>query len=73
MPSVQSQTREQEADLRPRQTEFPLRVPLCAWCRPATRGEEMIPHGICPRHFRKMKQQLARHSKELAADTPGRR
>ena len=62
---AQAKTRDRKADLIPLQTEFPLRVPVCAWCRPATRGEELISHGICPRHFRKMKQEIARQAMNL--------
>jgi len=42
------------------QTEFPLRVAVCAWCEPRERGATIgaLSHGICPRHFREMKIQL---------------
>ena len=42
------------------QTEFPLRVAVCAWCQPMERGATIgaLSHGICPRHFREMKIQL---------------
>ena len=42
------------------QTEFPLRVAVCAWCRPKERGDGVgaISHGICPRHLRKLKTAL---------------
>ena len=43
-----------------RQTEFPLRVAICAWCNPRDRAANMgaMSHGICPRHFREMKIKL---------------
>jgi hypothetical protein len=39
------------------QTEFPLSVAVCAWCRPKEHGQEAgsLSHGICLRHLRKMK------------------
>jgi hypothetical protein len=42
------------------QTEFPLRVAVCAWCKPRDRGANIgaLSHGICPRHFREMKIEL---------------
>ncbi len=42
------------------QIEFPLRVPVCAWCEPVQGGERTAPisHGICPRHFRSLEWQL---------------
>ena len=42
------------------QTEFPLRVAVCAWCKPRDRGATLgaLSHGICPRHFREIKIQL---------------
>ncbi len=42
------------------QTEFALRVPVCAWCRPVQGGEPMavLSHGICPRHFRSLEWQM---------------
>jgi hypothetical protein len=45
----------------PLQSEFVLRVPVCAWCKPKNRGADpgnspgSISHGICPRHLRKLK------------------
>ena len=47
------------------QSEFPLRVAVCAWCKPKKRSADpgkslgSISHGICPRHFKKMKQELS--------------
>jgi len=42
------------------QTEFPLRVAVCAWCKPRELGAGLgaLSHGICPRHFREMKVKL---------------
>lgn len=48
----------------PLQCEFPLRVAVCAWCKPQDRGVDPgatldpVSHGICPRHLRKLKQKL---------------
>jgi hypothetical protein len=50
--------------IAPLQSEFPLRVAVCAWCKPKRRGVEPgtnlnpISHGICPRHFKKLKLEL---------------
>jgi hypothetical protein len=42
------------------QTELPLSVAICAWCRPDVRGTSLgaVSHGICPKHLRKLKLQL---------------
>jgi len=42
------------------QPEFPLRVAVCAWCKPRELGATIgvLSHGICPRHFREMKLKL---------------
>jgi hypothetical protein len=47
-------------DAMARQIELPLRVAVCAWCRPhgALAEREPISHGICPRHLREMQLQL---------------
>ena len=39
------------------QPELPLRVTVCAWCKPRDVGTAVaaLSHGICPRHFREMK------------------
>lgn len=39
------------------QIEFPLRVAVCAWCKPREHGSGLgvISHGICPRHLNKLK------------------
>lgn len=49
-----------EAERAMDQTEFPLRVAVCAWCEPRERGATLgaLSHGICPRHFREMKTKL---------------
>lgn len=50
----------QATDLVARQIEFPLRVAVCAWCRPGAAREdgEPLSHGICPRHLREIEFQL---------------
>ena len=42
------------------QTEFSLRVAVCAWCKPHERGSGLgaISHGICLRHLRHLKLQM---------------
>ncbi len=39
------------------QTEFPLAVAICAWCKPHERGSGLgaLSHGICLRHLRDLK------------------
>jgi len=50
--------------LVPLQSEFPLRVAVCAWCRPRNRSVDLgtsldaISHGICPRHMKKFRLEL---------------
>ena len=46
--------------LMTQQTELPLSVAICAWCRPEERGSSLgaVSHGICPRHLPKLKLQL---------------
>jgi hypothetical protein len=41
------------------QTEFSLKVAICAWCKPNERGSGLgaISHGICLRHLRHLKLQ----------------
>jgi hypothetical protein len=43
-----------------RQSVLPLRVAVCAWCKPRELGAGLgdLSHGICPRHFREMKAKL---------------
>jgi len=58
------------------QIEFPMRVAICAWCKPKSRvldlgtGLGSISHGICPRHLRKLKQSLQSHKNSFRS-TPG--
>ena len=42
------------------QSVLPLRVAVCAWCKPRELGAGLgaLSHGICPRHFREMKIKL---------------
>jgi hypothetical protein len=50
--------------IAPLQSEFPLRVPVCAWCKSKNRSADPgnspgpVSHGICPRHLRKLKLEL---------------
>lgn len=52
----------------PQQSEFPLRVAICAWCKPKNRGVELgatlgsISRGICPRHVEKLRRELGQSS-----------
>jgi hypothetical protein len=58
-----------EADLKTEQIELPLRVTVCAWCKPdARQGMDvgLISHGICPRHLKKLKLSL----NQLASKAP---
>jgi hypothetical protein len=43
-----------------RQTEFPMKVAVCAWCEPCSTDDVLgaLSHGICPRHFRKLERQM---------------
>ena len=52
------------------QIEFPLRVAVCAWCRPEKCGSVAgeLSHGICLRHLRKLKLEL----RGIAAKRPRR-
>jgi hypothetical protein len=49
--------RNRGAERSANQTEFPLPVAVCAWCKPKERNATVgaLSHGICPRHFREMK------------------
>ncbi len=51
---------ETAGELPARQIELPLRVAVCAWCKPRgpRDGAGAISHGICLRHLREMKLQL---------------
>ena len=50
----------------PLQHELPLRVPVCAWCKPKKGGVELgaslgaISHGICPRHLKQLQLEMAK-------------
>ena len=48
----------------PLQTEFPMSVPVCAWCKPRSDAVSMtvLSHGICPRHLKKMRSKLQNKS-----------
>src|ERR1035438_6402544 len=56
-----------------RQSVLPLRVAVCAWCKPRELGERLgdLSHGICPRHFREMKAKLQKR-RSGKADEPVR-
>jgi hypothetical protein len=56
-------TRESTAE----QTEFPLAVPVCAWCKPKPGAAvlEIYSHGICPRHLRMMRAKAKAKSAAL--------
>ncbi len=44
-----------------KQIEFPLLVPVCAWCKPSLKRNpdaRDISHGICPRHLKAMRLQI---------------
>ena len=43
-----------------RQTEFPLAVAVCAWCKPRELGAGLgdLSHGICLRHLRKIELEM---------------
>ena len=47
------------------QTEFPLAVAVCAWCKPksGTSALAVLSHGICPRHLRNMQSKVKHKSK----------
>jgi hypothetical protein len=49
------------------QTEFPLSVPVCAWCKPKPGAPvlEIFSHGICPRHLRMMRLKMKAKSHAL--------
>ncbi len=62
------------------QIEFPLEVPICAWCRPRDVKLSLpgtISHGICLRHLRKIKletqhpcaQHARRHARRRDGDS----
>ena len=50
--------------IAPFQSELPLQVAVCAWCKPKNRsvalgpGLGSISHGICPRHLKQLRLEL---------------
>jgi hypothetical protein len=45
-----------------KQIEFPLSVPVCAWCQPRPGNipdARPLSHGICPRHLKAMRLQIS--------------
>jgi hypothetical protein len=46
------------------QSELPLRVAICAWCKPKNRSVDLgvglgsISHGICPQHLKELRLEL---------------
>jgi hypothetical protein len=53
-------------DTAPRQIEFILPVAVCAWCKPGVGGGAMniVSHGICLRHLKKMRLKLEKHRRK---------
>ncbi len=51
------------------QTEFPISVPVCAWCKPKEQRQVvgLLSHGICPRHLRLMKLEAQGFSRKRRA------
>lgn len=53
------------------QSELPLRVAVCAWCKPKHHGVELgaglgaISHGICPRHLKQIRLELQKQKEAL--------
>jgi hypothetical protein len=58
-------------ELTAHQTEFPMRVAVCAWCKPKERGEGLgaISHGICLRHLRKVRMDLLKPARQPKGTT----
>jgi hypothetical protein len=62
------------------QSEFLLRVAVCAWCKPKSRSADLdsspgsISHGICPRHLKKLRLelQMKKAGAQPAPATPAR-
>lgn len=50
--------------IAPFQSELPLQVAVCAWCKPKNRSVALGPdlgsisHGICPRHLKQLRREL---------------
>lgn len=59
----------------PQQGELPIRVAICAWCKPKNRAGELgaelgsISHGICARHLKQFKLELQKR-KGVAPASP---
>jgi hypothetical protein len=54
---------ESAEQLHPHQTEFSMRVAVCAWCKPVPgAGISVWSHGICPRHLRKMRLKMIKQT-----------
>jgi len=53
------------SELTIRQTELPMDVIVCAWCKPkpGSSVSKAFSHGICPRHLRKMRLKLGGKSR----------
>jgi hypothetical protein len=67
--------------IAPFQSELPLRVAVCAWCKPKNRSVDLgkslgsISHGICPRHLKKLRLelQMMKHPTQPASAAHSRR
>ncbi len=55
------------------QTEFPLAVAVCAWCKPRRQepAAQVLSHGICPRHLKKLKLEVQNSGVARSAPVPG--
>lgn len=60
MSELEAPNAKRTTELRACQAEFPMRVAICAWCKPKERGEALgaISHGICLRHLKKVRLDL---------------
>jgi hypothetical protein len=53
----------------PLQSEFPLRVAVCAWCKPKQRRVDLgvglgeLSHGICLRHLKQLRVEFQMKAK----------
>jgi hypothetical protein len=58
-----------------RQSVFPLRVAVCAWCQPKELGAGLgaLSHGICPRHLRDLELELQSSHPGRAGESIGPR
>jgi hypothetical protein len=53
------------APVNPKQIEFPLAVPVCAWCKPRKPSpvlSALVSHGICLKHLKSFRLELAGHT-----------